>query len=326
MNQILSIIGFIKKKKVFFIVGFIILFLFIGRTFFLKKPSTEITYTVKKEALVDMVQVSGTFNKTASEKEKALAYANYQNAISSLKTAQQNKQAADATMWTKQQALLNAQNAVNYKNDNITNPTTKKDYTDLEKLGIDSALVQAQKDFRSTEQKYKEADVSIVATLAQVNLTKLDYDDTILNEPVITVDINEIYALRVSVGQKVEIVFDAMKETALIGQVKSIDPIGTVAGGIVTYETKITINDIPAGIKPNMTALVTIETLRKDEVITVPNSSVIFKDGMYYVQKANDKKKGLIKIELGTKGLIKTEIMKGLTKGDVIVANPTQNQ
>jgi hypothetical protein len=326
MNQILSIIGFIRKKKVFFIVGFIVLFLFIGRTILFKKPSTEINYTVKKEALVDTVQVSGTFNKTASEKEKALAYVNYQNAISSLKTAEQNKQAADATMWTKQQTLLNAQNAVNYKNDNITNPTTKKDYTDLEKLSIDSALVQAQKDFRATEQKYKEGDVSVTAALAQVNLTKLDYDDTLLNEPVITVNINEIYAPKVSVGQKVEIVFDAMKETTLTGQVKSIDPIGIVAGGIVTYETKVTINEIPTSIKPNMTALIVIETLRKDGVITVPNSSVIFKDGMYFVQKVNGKKKDLIKIEIGTKGLIKTEIVKGLTEGDVIVANPTQNQ
>ena len=317
---------FFKKKKTFFIVGFIFLFLFIGRTTLLKKPNTEITYTVKKEALVDTVQVSGTYNKTASEEEKALAYANYQNAISSLKIAQQNKQLADTTMWVKQQALLNAQNTVNYKNDNTTNPATKEDYTDLEKQSIDSALVQTQKDFQAAEQKYEEADVAINAALAQVNLTKLDYNETSLNEPVITADINEVYAPKILIGQEVKIVFDAMKETFLTGQIETMDSIGTAVGGVVTFETKISIDDIPTGIMPNMTALVTIETLRKDDVITVPNGSIISKEGKHYVQEANDKNQPLIEVELGTKGLVKTEITKGLVKGDIIVATPKNEQ
>ncbi len=115
---------------------------------------------------------------TATDQEKATAYANYQNALSAQKTAEQTKQSLDATMWTKQRAFLDAQNTKDYKDDHTQNPATKVDYTDLEKESINSGLVQAQKDFSAAEQKYKEADVTVNAAKAQVNSTWLAYQAT----------------------------------------------------------------------------------------------------------------------------------------------------
>lgn len=115
---------------------------------------------------------------TATPQEQATAYANYQTAVSNELTAEQNTQTLDALMWTKQQALLTAQNSVNYKNNNSKNPATNSDYTDLEKQAIDSSLVQAQKDFLSAEQKYKEAGIAITAGKATVTSTFLAYQAT----------------------------------------------------------------------------------------------------------------------------------------------------
>lgn len=115
---------------------------------------------------------------TATEEEKATAWANYQSAVSSLKTAEQNKLANDATMWTKHQALLDARDDKKYKDENTTNPDTKKDYTDLEKQSIDAAVVQAEKDFAATEKKYKDSDVAIASAKAQVNSTWIKYQAT----------------------------------------------------------------------------------------------------------------------------------------------------
>lgn len=109
---------------------------------------------------------------TATDKEKASAYANYQNAVSSEKTAAQNKQSLDATMWTAQKTLLDTREAKRVKDDN------KDDYEDLEEQSIDAAAVQAEKNFTAAEQKYKEADVAIVAAKAQVNSTWLAYQET----------------------------------------------------------------------------------------------------------------------------------------------------
>lgn len=69
-----------------------------------------------------------------------------------------------------------------------------------------------------------------------------------------------------------------------------------------------------------MTALITIETLRKDNVFAVPNSAIITKAGETYVLQAKSHRK--LPVTLGTKGITKTEITDGLKKGTVIVANP----
>jgi multidrug efflux pump subunit AcrA (membrane-fusion protein) len=88
-----------------------------------------------------------------------------------------NKLSADASMWSSQQSLLNAQNDVNYKNSNATNPSTKIDYTDLEKQSVDSALTQAQKAFSAAEQKYKDSDLAINAAKAQLTSSWLAYQE-----------------------------------------------------------------------------------------------------------------------------------------------------
>jgi len=309
-------------KKIVIIIFLLIVGLFVIRMIILKKPSTEILYTIIKEDLVETVQVSGTFNKTASDEEKALAYLNYQNAISAVKTSQQNKLAADAAMWTKQKALLDAQNGVDYKNNNTTNTITKKDYTDLEKYSIDGTLTQAQKDFLASETKYKEADIAIGAANAQVAATQIAYEDTFLNEPVISADINEMYLPRISIGQKTKIIFDAFNNQTVTGLVKSIDTIGAVKGGVVTYEIKVSLDTIPSGVRANMTALITIETLRKNSILSVPNSAIIAKNNKSYVEQIVKQKKNEVEVSTGVKGLVKTEIIKGLGEKDVIVANP----
>lgn len=292
------------------------------KTVVLRKPDTRLIYTAQKETFLETIQVSGTFHKTASDTEKASAYAAYQSAISALTTAKQNKEAADATMWSKRQAVLDAENGVNYKNDNTTNPTTKEDYTDLEKLSIDSKLVQVEKDFRSTEAKYKEANIAIAAAQAQINLAKIAYEDSLENEQLLTVNINEIYIPKVSVGQKVSIIFDAMKDKVFTGKVASIDSVGTVNGGVVTFEAKIEIADLPTDIKPNMTAIATIELIHKENTYTVPTSAIIYQDDKAFVQKANSDNGELTAVELGEKGFVKTEIISGIENGVQVLVRP----
>jgi len=311
-----------KIPKIYLIIVLIIGLAIGFKTIMLRKPDTRLIYTAQKETFLETIQVSGTFHKTASETEKASAYAAYQNAINTLVISRQNKVAADATMWTKRQMVLDAENGVNYKNENTTNPLTKEDYTELEKLSIDSKLVQAEKDFRSAETKYKEAGTSIAAAQAQVNLAKIAYEDTLENEPLLTVYVNEIYAPKVSIGQKVSVTFDAMKDLVFSGKVVHIDPIGTVTNGVVTFETKIEIADLPADIKPNMTAVATIELIRKENTFAVPRSAIVYREDKAFVQKANNDEGDLTAVELGEKGFSKVEILSGLESGTIVLVRP----
>lgn len=309
-------------SKIYLVIALIVASAIGFKTIVLRKPDTRLIYTTQNETFLETVQVSGTYHKTASETEKASAYATYKSAISALVTARQNKEAADATMWLKRQTFIDAENGVNYRNENTTNPATNEDYTSLEKLSIDSKLVQAEKDFLSTETKYKEANISISAAQAQVALTKIAYDDTLNDEPLLTVFVNEIYAPKISVGQKVSVTFDAMKDKVFSGKVTFVDSVGTVIGGVVTFETKIEIDDIQADIRPNMTAIATIELIRKENTISVPIGAIIYQEGKTYVQKASSKDENLTEVIVGEKGFAKAEIISGLESGTDVLVRP----
>ncbi len=113
-----------------------------------------------------------------SQQRQAAAWASYLSALNNEKTAENNKLSTDATMWSAQQTFLDAQNNVNYKNGNTTNPSTKAAYTDLEKQSIDAALIQAQKAFGAAEQKYKDADYSVNSAKAALTSSWLAYQQT----------------------------------------------------------------------------------------------------------------------------------------------------
>ena len=374
------------------------------RQVFLADTNKALTYIIKKESLIDTIQVSGIFTtalqkqivsptngiiaqlyvsnndqvkkgdplfhvaSTATEKEKNIAYANYQNAVSAVKKAEQTKQNLDATMWTKQKAILDAQNDADYRDAHTTNPDTDNDYTQLERNSIDSSLVQARKDFAAAEQTYKEADIAVDAAQAQLLAMKRLYDETqnvtviapvtgmVVNlskevgdevftpepldttnkqtnplnptvlilanfaNPVIKATINESYVSDITLGQKVKVVFDGMKNKTFTGSVANVDSVGTETQGLIVYNARILLDDLASQIKPNMTALIDIETLHKDDIFVVPNSAILFKEGKTYIKKAEEGN-ALIAVIVGKKGITKTEITSGLREGDIILAN-----
>lgn len=124
---------------------------------------------------------------TATPQEKAQANAAYQSALSSAQTAEQNKLTTQATLEKDRQSVLEAQNAVDYKNNNTTNPATNSNYTQLEKDSIDSTLTSARQTFAADEKKYIQADTAIAAAQASLQSALLDYQatqDSIITAPV----------------------------------------------------------------------------------------------------------------------------------------------
>jgi len=143
---------------------------------------------------------------------------------------------------------------------------------------------------------------------------------TNLSDPYISINISEDYATRVQQGQKASIVFDSLRNQTFTGSVTNVATVGLNAAGVVTYAARVVTDGLPSVLKPNMTALVTIETLRKDNVIDIPNSAIVTKDGTPYVLELKSDRK--IPVALGEKGVAKTEVTSGLDAGTVIVANP----
>lgn len=137
--------------------------------------------------------------------------------------------------------------------------------------------------------------------------------------PTIVIFVSEENIPRIAIGQKAEIIFDALPDKKFHGVVESIDTVGVETQGEVSYTVRIAVGDITSDVKPNMTADINIETVNKTGVITVPNSAITEKDGVAYVEKIVSGKSKETPVELGAKGVTMTEVINGVSENDQIV-------
>ena len=237
------------------------------------------------------------------------------------------------------------------------NPTTKEPYTQLEIESIKSTVTTTHKEFENTENQYKQADQNIASAQSLVSSAKLALDATRsktvyspangkvvnllknigdgvtsqiggqpillvtnLETPSIIAKASEIDVIRLKESQEAQIVFDADKKTVFTGKVSAIDTIGTTTAGITTYDVRIELIDFSSlAIKPGMTATITINTYENKDVVSVPNSAIIYQDNQTFVKKA-DKQEELVKVDLGYQGMTKTEIVGDLPEGLEVLA------
>ena len=106
----------------------------------------------------------------------------------------------------------------------------------------------------------------------------------ISKDKIANITLNEVDASKVKIGQPVSLTFDAVDGVTATGTVASIDLVGTVSQGVVTYGAQINFSTTDDRIKPGMSVTATITTEEKDGVIVVPLSAVKTKSGTSYVQ------------------------------------------
>ncbi|HNQ31573.1 MAG TPA: efflux RND transporter periplasmic adaptor subunit [Candidatus Woesebacteria bacterium] len=241
--------------------------------------------------------------------------------------------------------------------ESIDNPATNEPYTQLEIESIKSAVTTTRKEFANLESQYKHADQTIGSAQALVNSAKLALDatesktvyspangkvvnllknvgDGVINRaggqpillvtnlksPTIFAKTSEIDVIRLKEGQVAQIVFDADKKSVFTGEVTAIDTIGTTTAGVTTYDVRIKLSNFSSSaIRPGMTATITINTYKNTDVVSVPNSAILYQDNQAFLKKANTQE-DLVKISLGYQGISKTEIASDLPDGLEILA------
>jgi HlyD family secretion protein len=293
-----------RRNKVLVAIGFLLLFIILlsivqGAN---RKPQ-YITAVVKEADIVQVVSETGNINtvgradvyssttgiieeiyvengqdvetgqalfsvrSTSTEAEKAAAYANYQNALSAQASALQGGSSNDSVMWTKQQAYLDAQNAKNYKDTHIKNPATNADYTELEKQSIDAALIQAEKDFRAAEKKFKETGVSVTAANAQVYSTWLSYQAT-QSSTVYAPTFGTVANLSLNAGDNVTAQTGGLSgggsTSSLSALNAGVSPVLTIANLSNNYSIRVALNevDIPK-VRVGQKAITTIDAFEE---------------------------------------------------------------
>jgi HlyD family secretion protein len=103
-------------------------------------------------------------------------------------------------------------------------------------------------------------------TIAQ-DLTKMEIDTSV----------DESDISRIRVGQPASFTVDAYPEQQFTGTVVQIRNAPIVTQNVVTYVTVIGVNNKDLKLKPGMTANVSVQTQKKDNVLKIPNAALRFK-------------------------------------------------
>ena len=135
----------------------------------------------------------------------------------------------------------------------------------------------------------------------------------------VEVDIYEEDIVNVKVSNPVKITIPAFPDEILEGRVVSIDPAEKLIGGVVYYEVTISFEEGKEGIKPGMTADITIIANKKDDVLLVPKEAVEDINGQREIKVRQGSEIETRKIETGLEGENFFEVISGLEKGEEVV-------
>ncbi len=139
----------------------------------------------------------------------------------------------------------------------------------------------------------------------------------------IETNIPEADVSKILAGAETQITLDAYgDEVVFKAKVIAVDPAETITDGVATYKTKLQFLNEDERIKSGMTANLNIATANFQNVIAVPQSALILKNGKKYVRLLKNGKVREVEIKTGAKGAdSRIEVTEGLSEGDIILTD-----
>jgi len=394
MNKIKNVFKWLKSlslvKKIILIVVLGIVLFFIVRTLFGKSNQQTITTAkVERATVTDAVSESGNIQSnqltvysvssgiieelyvkngqtvkkgdklfkvksTASDQDKASAYASYLTAKNNLDSAQAKINSLQATEFKANQTFMNDKGSTNdpvtsdpnYIQEKANWLQAEADYKNQASVITQSqaALNSASLSYQATQDSLVKAQVGgVIANLSYsvgdqvtASMNSSSNTDTTASsvlvigtdtENVVKIQINELNVNKIQVGQEATVTVSAIKDQTFHGEVERVDDYGTNTSGVITYNVFIKITDASAQIKPLMSAIVTIQTAKHENALVVPNSAIKLYQAGKAVQVKDTSKPGnqlkYIPVKIGIKTTTQTEILEGVTEGMAVVTNGT---
>ena len=150
--------------------------------------------------------------------------------------------------------------------------------------------------------------------------------------PVINFRADETDVDKLSVGNKVEVVFDALPDLAAEGQVVRVNPTLVIVDGVPALSALAELEPVPsnptglaeansqtARLMPGMNAAVEIIAGRADDALLVPVEALReLGPSQYAVFVMVDDQPTLRPVDVGLKDFIHAQILDGLEQGDVV--------
>jgi len=315
--------------------------------------SITATGTIEPVTKVEVgTQVSGIISKI---------YVDYNSIVHKGQViAELDKTNLQSELVSAQNNLLNAQSNLTYQNENF------RRYQAL----YEKELVSAN-DFESARLSYEQASAQVKVQQQNVQKarTNLGYatitapiDGVVLSKEVeegqtvasamttptlfiiakdltdmrVIADIDEADIGGVKEGQRVEFTVDAYPEDSFNGEVTQVRQQATTESNVVTYQVVISAPNPDLKLKPGLTANVTIFTLEKNNILTVPTKALRFTPSENLLKKnesiedCQSKQKVWMKqggkfkafaLNAGISNGALTEVLSGLKEGDEVLTD-----
>ncbi len=136
--------------------------------------------------------------------------------------------------------------------------------------------------------------------------------------------VDESDVAKIKVGQQVAVTFDALPDQRLQGKVMAVAPAGTTTQGVVSYLISVGIDPKGQTLPAGMSASLSIETDRKDNVLLVPNRAIRTVGKAKQVDVMAGGEKPVTKtVQTGASNDQSTEIVSGLEAGEEVVIPST---
>ena len=138
----------------------------------------------------------------------------------------------------------------------------------------------------------------------------------------VKVNIYEGDIVKIKQGNPVDISLIAFPKQTFEGTVMFIEPAEKLIDGVVYYTVDIGFKDLPKGVKPGMSADVSIIVARADDVLTIPSDSLSKQGDKNIVKVLRDQAVEDREIKIGLKGnndLV--QVINGLQEGEKIIVD-----
>jgi multidrug efflux pump subunit AcrA (membrane-fusion protein) len=127
-------------------------------------------------------------------------------------------------------------------------------------------------------------------------------------------------------GVEAIIRLDVEPDSNYPGEISEVAPLAGRAHwfnpGVKVYRVKVQFDEVPAGLKPNMTAKVEMILDRKDNVLHVPIAAVFTEQDKTYVWREAGSGPEQVIVKIGQSNEERVEILTGLDEGDQVYLAP----
>ena len=215
---------------------------------------------------------------------------------------------------------------------------------------LEKTVIRSPMDGRVTRLNVQEGETAVVGTMNNPGSLLLTVSDLSVMEAVVEVDETEIP--RVSIGDSASVEIDAFPDTAFAGRVtkignSSVRPRSPTSGSrdqAVDFEVRITLDDPPPGIRPDLSATADVVTATRAGAVAIPIIALTLQDTATLQSgwrerlpegvEAGEELEGVFvatggearfqPVRVGVTGDNHFEVLAGLAVGDTVVSGTYQ--